>query len=83
VTTPPPEEQRAHLLREAHHWAAIADEVPTIAHETALEAARRLMHHDQVHGTHTPDQPGPASATWHSDTGPLDYVHTQWQHRTP
>lgn len=56
------EEQRRQLIADAHEKL-----------RAAVTAARLLMTHDRLHGSHAPG-PGPGSATWADDLGPFEYL---------
>ena len=77
--------ERDRLLHRAaathrQHLAAEA-----LAADDYLNAALELLDFDRRHGTWTPHAPGPGSATWSDDDGPLEYVRAQWteQGETP
>lgn len=53
---------------------------PTLPPDDYLNAALELLDFDRRHGTWTPHAPGPGSAAWTDDDGPLKYVRTQWDH---
>lgn len=64
--------QRAVVADEKH----LAD--PAMLPDDYLNAALELMAYDRRYGTWAPGSPGPGSATWSDDDGPLEYVRAQW-----
>jgi hypothetical protein len=72
--------ERDHLL----HRAVAADRKhladPGLHPDDYLNAALELMAYDRRYGTWAPGLPGPGSATWSDDDGPLEYVRAQRRH---
>lgn len=71
-------ELRTELLQRA----VAADQLhladPALPPDDYLNQALELLDYDRRHGTWAPGSPGPGSATWSDDDGPLEYVRAQW-----
>jgi hypothetical protein len=61
------------VVADRHHLAN-----PALNPDDYLNAALELMAFDRRYGTWAPGSPGPGSATWSDDDGPLEYVRAQW-----
>lgn len=72
------EAERTRLL----HRAVAADRQhladPALPADDYLNQALELLDYDRRHGTWAPGAPGPGSATWSDDDGPLEYARAQW-----
>lgn len=51
---------------------------PNLHPDDYLNPILELMNSDRRKGTWAPTLPGPGSATWSGDDGPLEYVRAQW-----
>lgn len=73
--------ERYRLLQRAVAADLAHQSDPALPPDDYLNAALELMAYDRRHGTWAPGTPGPGSATWSDDDGPLQYVRAQWTDR--